>query len=164
MMDAEAKGFWYKEYKQGRRFFVKILPGENLVERIKQLAEEENIRASVILSAIGSVKNVRLNDIKSGAKLPITSARLIVHELEGPLELLGLTGNIVPAGESKEEGLNCHLHIMAAKASGDVVGGHLYGAEVFATCEIVLVELIVDGIDRQFSKSGGTPTIFFSEE
>lgn len=163
MMDAETKGFWFKEYKQGRRFFVKILPGENLVERIKQLANEENIQSSVILSAIGSVKNVRLNDIKSGAKLPITSARLIVHELEGPLELLGLTGNIVP-GESEEEGLNCHLHIMAAKASGDVVGGHLYSAEVFATCEIVLVELLVDGIERHFSKSGGTPTIFFAEE
>ena len=157
----ENKGLWYKEYKQGRRFLVKILPGESLVARISDLIDMEKIQSAVILSAIGSVKNVRLKGIKSGAKLPITSARLIDHEIEGPLELLGLTGNVVP-NENNE--LDCHLHIMASKASGDVVGGHMFDAEVFATCEIVLVELIVDGIERHLSKSGGTPTIFFAED
>ncbi len=155
------KGYWYKEYTQGRRFILKILPGESLVNCLKQFILKENVHYAVILSAIGSVKNVRLNDIKSGAKLPITSARLIPHELEGPLELLGLTGNIVP---SENDDLDCHLHIMAGKSSGDVVGGHLYDSEVFATCEIVLTELVVEGIERHLSKSGGTPTIFFAEE
>jgi predicted DNA-binding protein with PD1-like motif len=157
----ETKGVLYKEYKQGRRFLVKILPGESLVESIKELVNKEKIQSAVILSAIGSVKNIQLKDIKSGAKLPITSARLITHEVEGPLELLGLTGNIVP-GENDQP--DCHLHIMASKASGDVIGGHMFNAEVFATCEIVLVELMVEGIERQLSKTGGTPTIFFSEE
>ena len=157
----ENKGLWYKEYKQGRRFLVKIVPGESLVGRLSELINKERIQSAVILSAIGSVKNVRLKDIKSGAKLPITSARLIDHMIEGPLELLGLTGNVVP-NENNE--LDCHLHIMASRASGDVVGGHMFDAEVFATCEIVLVELIVDGIERHLSKSGGTPTIFFAEE
>ena len=157
----ETKSLWYKEYRQGRRFFVKIRPGESLVDNIKRLASQENIHSAVILSAIGSVKNVRLNDIKTGAKLPITAARLTMHELEGPLELLGLTGNIVP-GESGE--VNCHLHIMASKSSGDVVGGHMFDAEVFATCEIVLVELVIEGIERHLSLTGGTPTVFFDQE
>ena len=157
----ETKGVLYKEYKQGRRFLVKILPGESLVESIKELVNKEKIQSAVILSAIGSVKNIQLKDIKSGAKLPITSARLITHEVEGPLELLGLTGNIVPGVNDQPD---CHLHIMASKASGDVIGGHMFNAEVFATCEIVLVELMVEGIERQLSKTGGTPTIFFSEE
>ena len=157
----ETKGLWYKEYKQGRRFIVKIRPGESLVNSIKQLVNTESIHCAVILSAIGSVKNVHLNDIKSGAKLPITPPRLTFHELEGPLELLSLTGNIVPAESGQA---NCHLHIMASKSSGDVVGGHMQDAEVFATCEIVLVELMLEGIERHLSKSGGTPTIFFAEE
>ena len=160
-MDNSNKGVWYKEYKQGRRFLVKIRPGESLVQSIKQIAVQEEIHNAVILSAIGSVKNVHLNDIKCGAKLPITPARLTFHELEGPLELLSLTGNIVPAETGQA---NCHLHIMASKSSGDVVGGHLQDAEVFATCEIVLVELMLEGIERHPSKSGGTPTIFFAEE
>jgi predicted DNA-binding protein with PD1-like motif len=53
---------------------------------------------------------------------------------------------------------------MAAKASGDVVGGHMYDAEVFATCEIVLVELVLGGVERHLSKTGGTPTVFFEQE
>lgn len=160
-MDNSEKGVWYKEYKQGRRFLIKIRPGESLLQNILLIASQEKIQNAVILSAIGSVKNVHLNDIKSGAKLPITAARLTFHVLEGPLELLSLTGNIVPAESGQA---NCHLHIMASKSSGDVVGGHMQDAEVFATCEIVLVELMLEGIDRHLSKSGGTPTIFFAEE
>ena len=75
------KTFWYKEYKQGRRFFLKILPGQTLLQNIKQLVVQENIKVGVILSAIGSIRNVRINGIKSGAKLPITAARLTPHVL-----------------------------------------------------------------------------------
>ena len=103
------KGFWYKEYTQGRRFIIKVLPGESLVECISEFVKTEKVNNAVVLSAIGSVKNVRLRDIKSGAKLPITSARLIPHELEGPLELLALSGNVVPSETDQE--LDCHLHI-----------------------------------------------------
>ena len=62
----ENKGLSYKEYKQGRRFLVKISPGESLVGRISDLINAEKIQSAVILSAIGSVKNVKLKDIKSG--------------------------------------------------------------------------------------------------
>lgn len=155
------KTFWYKEYSQGRRFFLKIVPGQSLMANIKNLVIKEKVKAGVILSAIGSIRKVRINGIKSGAKLPITPARLTPHELEGPLELLGLTGNIVPGEDGQPD---CHLHIIAGKASGDVVGGQLDDCEVFATCEIVLVELVLDGIERHKSKSGGTSTIYFAEE
>ena len=157
----EDKAFWYREYTQGRRFIVKIRPEESIIECVTALVTKEKIDCAVILSAIGSVKNVRLKDIKSGARLPISSPRLISHDIEGPRELLGLTGNVVP-GENGQP--DCHLHIMASRSSGDVVGGHMYDAQVFATCEIVLVELSVEGIERYQSKTGGTPTLFFSEE
>lgn len=155
------KGYLYREYIQGRRFLLKILPGESLLQKLLAFTEEENVHHAVIVSATGSVKNVRLNDIKSGAKLPITPARLTPHQIEGPLELLGLHGNIVPSDTTD---LTCHLHIMASKSSGDVVGGHLHDAEVFASCEIVLTELLVEGVERHLSKSAGTANIFFSGE
>lgn len=129
---------------------------------ITELVTQEKINCAVVLSAIGSVKDVRIKDIiKSGARLPISSPRLVEHDIEGPLELLGLSGNVVPDEDGK---VDCHLHIMASKSSGDVIGGHMYDATVFATCEIVLVELNVEGIERYRSKPGGTPTPFFSEE
>lgn len=154
-------GFQYREYGHGRRFFVKILPGERLIDILTKFTKHEGIRHAVIVSAIGSVKNVHLNDIKSGAKLPITAARLTPHEIEGPLELLGLTGNIVPDENGEPF---CHLHIIASKSSGDVVGGQMQDAEVFASCEIVLTELVIDGIARHPSKSAGTTNVFFAGE
>lgn len=155
------EGFWYKEYREGRRFIIKMIPGENLVECITKFAYKENVQYAVIMSAVGSVKNARFRGIKSGARLPLTSARINTHELEGPLELLSLTGNIVPGEDVL---LDCHLHITVGKSSGEVIGGHLFDAQVFATCEILLTELVVAGIERHHSKSGGVPTIYFSEE
>ena len=64
----EDKAFWYREYKQGRRFIVKIRPEESIIECVTALVTKEKIECAVVLSAIGSVQNVRLKDIKSGAR------------------------------------------------------------------------------------------------
>jgi len=45
-----------------------------------------------------------------------------------------------------------------------VVGGHLVDAEVFASCEIVLAEYLVDGVARHHSASGGIDTLFIEEK
>lgn len=155
------EGLWFKECREGRRFIIKIAPGESLVEGLVRFASEAQVHHGVIASAVGSVKNVRLRGIKTGARLPITPPRVNVVELEGPLELLALEGNIFPGEECA---IDCHLHIMAARSTGEVVGGHLYDAEVFASCEIVLDEFGVEGVERHLSKSGGIPTIFIEEE
>ena len=131
-----------------------------MTDRLLQFAYKENVHNAVIISAVGSVINVRLRGIKTGAKLPITPARINIRELEGPLELLSLVGNIFPGEDVL---LDCHLHIMVGKSSCEVVGGHLFDAEVFATCEIILTELVVEGVERHVSKSG-TSTYYINEE
>ena len=45
-----------------------------------------------------------------------------------------------------------------------MIGGHLFDAEVFASCEILFTEMIIDGIERHISKTSGTPTIYIEEE
>lgn len=152
---------WYKEYDPARRFIVKITPGSNIFTKLKTFAKTENIKNAVILSAVGSVKNVTFRGVKTGAKLPITEPRISVHEVEGPLELLGLEGNIFPDENNEPD---AHLHIMMAKSSGEVIGGHMYDCCVFASCEIILQELIVTGVERHISTTGGTSTIFIEGE
>jgi uncharacterized protein len=152
---------WYKESKQGRRFVIHIAPGANLVEELLTFARSVDLKFGVILSAIGSVRNIRFSDIQAGARLPITEPRMPVHEIEGPLDLLGLEGNLVPNETGK---MDDHLHILGSKSSGEVVGGHLLEAEVFATCEIILVEYLAEGVERQYSTQGGIDTFFLEEE
>ncbi len=154
-------GLWFTECEQGRRFIIKISPGESLQERLTEFAHSSNVKYAVIVSAVGSVQNVKFRGIKSGAKLPITPPRMHVHEVEGPLELLGLAGNIFPDEQGKAD---CHLHIVASKSSGEVLGGHLFDAQVFATCEIVLSEIEAAGVERHLSKTGGVPTVYINQE
>jgi predicted DNA-binding protein with PD1-like motif len=151
------EGFWFKEVAQGRRFVIKIAPGESLPRRLVDFARSAAVKNAVVVSAVGSVRDVRFRGIKTGAKLPITMPRIQLHEFEGPLELLGLTGNVFP---DENGAIDCHLHVLAGKSSGDVLGGHLLEARVFATCEIVLTEILAEGLERHLSKTGGIPTVY----
>jgi hypothetical protein len=154
-------GYWYKEVEQGRRFVLKISPGEPLQARLVEFARAVGLRHAVIVSAVGSIQDLAFRGIKAGAKLPITPPRMHLHEVEGPLELLGLTGNILPDERGE---LDCHLHVMAARSSGEVLGGHLFGARVFATCEVVLSELTAEGLERHLSRTGGVHTVYIEEQ
>jgi predicted DNA-binding protein with PD1-like motif len=153
-------GYWFKEVEQGRRFVLKISPGEPLQERLVAFARAVGLRHAVVVSAVGSIQDLEFRGIKAGAKLPITPARMRLHKVEGPLELLGLTGNILPDERGELDG---HLHVMAARSSGEVLGGHLFGARVFATCEVVLSELTAEGLERHLSRTGGVHTVYIEE-
>jgi uncharacterized protein len=151
----------WRECRDGRRFILRIPPGSRLVEQLLSFAAEVQLKHGVLVSAIGSVRDVTFSDIQAGARLPITEPRMPVHTLEGPLDLLGVTGNLVPGAGG---GVDPHLHITAAKSNGEVVGGHLFEAQVFATCEVLLTEYIVEGVERQRSETGGVDTLFFEGE
>jgi predicted DNA-binding protein with PD1-like motif len=153
-------GYWYKEVEQGRRFVVKIAPGEPLQPRLLEFARAVGLRHAVVVSAVGSIQDLRFRGIKAGATLPITPPRMHLHEVAGPLELLGLSGNILPDERGE---LDCHFHVMAARSSGEVLGGHLFDARVFATCEVVLSELTAEGLERHLSRTGGVHTVFIEE-
>ena len=153
-------GIWFKQVEQGRRFVIRLAPGESLRQRLSEFAGAAGVRNAVVVSAVGSVRDVAFRGIKAGAKLPITPPRMHRHEVAGPLELLGLTGNIMPDEQGNPD---CHLHVMAARSSGEVIGGHLFDATVFATCEVVLSELEGEGLERHLSKHGGIPTVFIQE-
>ncbi|HEX7623578.1 MAG TPA: PPC domain-containing DNA-binding protein [Anaeromyxobacteraceae bacterium] len=151
------EGLWYKEVEQGRRFVIKIAPGESLRQRLIEFAHAAAVKHAVVVSAVGSVQDVTFRGIKTGARLPITPPRVHAHEVPGPLELLALTGNLFPDEKGEPD---CHLHVMGGKASGEVLGGHLLDARVFATCEIVLTEILADGLERHHSRTGGVDTVY----
>ena len=152
---------WYRECRDGRRYMLRVRPGTKLVAQILVFAREVGLRHGVVISAIGSVRDLTFTDIQAGAHLPITEPRMPVHTVEGPLDLLGIEGNLVPRNDGQ---VDAHLHILGSKSSGEVVGGHLIEAEVFATCEMVIAEYFAKGVGRQRSAKGGVDTLFFEDE
>ena len=134
---------WYRECVTGRRFIIKIEPGAKVLATLVAFAQAQQLRFASVVSAVGSVRDVEFQDIQVGAHLPMTQPRIKTHRLEGPLEMLGVKGNIALDGEQQ---LGAQFYIMVSKAGGEVVGGRLVDAEVFGTCEIVLAEYVVEGI------------------
>ena len=152
---------WHRECVTGRRFIIKIQPGQKITATLLAFAESKDIGFASMVSAVGSVRDVEFKDIQTGAHLPMTEPRIRTHRLEGPMELLGLEGNIALDADKR---LGAQFHILVSKASGEVVGGQLVDAEVFATCEIVLAEYLVEGIERYHSATTGVDTLYFEEE
>ena len=151
---------WYRECNTGRRFIIKIEPGAKLIDAILTFAQAQDLAFASMVSAVGSVRNVVFTDIQVGAHLPMSGPRTKTHRLEGPLELLGLEGNIAP-GEDKR--LGAQFYILGSKSSGEVVGGRLVDAEVFTACELVLAEYLVEGIARHRSATSGVDTLYIQE-
>lgn len=146
----------YRECSTGRRFIIKIEPGTKITAALLDFARAQNIQFASMVSAVGSVREVEFTGIQAGAHLPMTGPRIKTHRLEGPLELMGLEGNIAP---NAEKHLGAQFYILGSKSSGEVVGGRLVDAEVFATCEIVLAEYLVEGIERHYSATSGVDTL-----
>ncbi|HUF60709.1 MAG TPA: PPC domain-containing DNA-binding protein [Verrucomicrobiales bacterium] len=100
---------------------LRLQPGSDLRSGLLTYCRRQGIQAAWVLTCVGSLQMAVLRF--AGQATPAT--------LEGPFEILGLSGTI------SQHGL--HLHILLAGASGSVLGGHLCeGSAVYTTAEIVL--------------------------
>lgn len=117
-----------------RRFgdvlFVRIDRGEEIVEKLLEVAEKEDIRLASI-EALGAV-----NDFTVGV-YDTEQKQYHANRFEGPFEIVSLTGTIT----TMDGRIYHHLHMSAGDGKGAVFGGHLNRAVVSATCEMVIREV-----------------------
>lgn len=151
----------FRECTTGRRFIIKIESGAKLTAALVEFARSQNIQFASMVSAVGSVRDVEFTGIQAGAHLPMSGPRIKTHHLEGPLELIGLEGNIAPDNDKQ---LGAQFYILGSKSNGEAVGGRLVEAEVFGACEIVLAEYAVEGIERHHSVTSGVDTLYIEEK
>lgn len=150
---------WFTPCKLQRRFLVKIEPGGQLPGALLEFAQQAELTQGVVLSAQGSISELTFANIRAGSKLPITWPRMPIHRVEGPLNLLSLEGNLFP---DELGNLDCQLVVTAARSNGQVLGGRLLGARVFATCELLFTEYSAEGVERHRSATGGVETIYMN--
>lgn len=117
----------------------RLMPGDDLFASFKKIAKDHGIERGIILSAIGSLKNVVFVNVRPHTGIPVKAEDMIEIEEGGPFELLSLEGNFFPSQEDGEPVI--HLHAILGTSSGAVTGGHLLKARVFTTAEIILGSL-----------------------
>jgi predicted DNA-binding protein with PD1-like motif len=116
------------------------MPNEDLFTNLKKIAKDHGIEKGVILSAIGSLKNVVFRNVKTNAEIPVKPENTNEIEEKGPFEPLSLEENLFPSESDKEPII--HLHVMLGSPSGSVMGGHLFKATIFTTTEVVIGKIV----------------------
>jgi len=143
--------FLRERVELGKPILVRLMPDDDLYLRLKDIVKDEKIERGVFLSAIGSLKDVVFRNLKWGARPPIDLDKTEQVEEEGPFELLSLEGNIFPMGTDHV----LHAHVILGTPEGKVIGGHLFGARVCTTVELVLAEIKDSTVIREHSGETG---------
>ena len=132
------------EYRKFNNSIVaRIDKGEEILEKIKEIAIKENIKLANI-NALGAT-----NDFTVGV-FKVEEKKYYSNNFKGNFEIVSLTGTI----NTMNNEFYSHIHMSAGNDKGQVFGGHLNRAIVSATCEMVIN--IIDGkADRYFDKNVG---------
>ena len=128
---------------------IRLVDGQDLMTEIVKLANEKDIKAGVILSAVGSLKesNIRVPVIDGKVKY-INPTNLEIDNLHGTVSKNGV-----------------HLHISASNTDGLVMGGHLKEGNIIrTTCELVIG--ILNGMEfkRERDESTGFDELMIEQK
>ena len=138
------------EYRRfGDRIVVRLDRGEEILEQMKHLAEQEQI-ALASVQALGAVNEFTVGVYDTETKVYAS------NQFQGAYEIISLIGTI----DRMDGAFYTHLHMAAGDREGKVFGGHLNRAVISATCEMVVT--VLDGtIDRAFDPEIGLNLIRF---
>ena len=124
----------YRRYED--TIIVRIDRGEEILEKMKEVALKENVRLANV-NALGAV-----DDFTVGV-YNVDEQKYYSKTFKGAFEIVSLTGSI----NTMNHEYYAHIHMSAADSTGVAYGGHLNRAIVSATCEMFIK--VIDGeIDR----------------
>ena len=101
-----------------RVYYRRFGPGEALVDGLEALARSHGIRSAIITSCIGSLSQLKLRNLCKIEEGVPDYRRQVIDE---NLELVSAEGYIQPLPDGD---IRVHIHIAAARPSGEMVGGH----------------------------------------
>ena len=102
-------------------------PDESLVAGLEQFALEQGICEAAITSCIGSLRRLQLRNL---CRYEDGAPEFERRSIDENLELVSAEGYIQPLPDS-ESGIRVHIHLAAARPSGEMIGGHCEEATTF---------------------------------
>ena len=138
------------EYRKfNDKYVLRLEKGEEVISKIKELAEKEKIDLAEI-TGLGAASLVEIGVFNVNTKEYKTKV------FEGMFEITSLVGNVT----RKEDDVYLHIHINFGDEEGKVLGVHLVRANISATSEIIISQ--IDGnVNRKFSDEIGLNLLDF---
>ena len=125
---------------------VRLHRGDDLMLSIKELCQEKNIAAGVVLSAVGCISEGRVRD----------ASGVTIRDIKEHCEIVSLDGTV--------SARRCHLHISLSKEDLSTIGGHLCpGCIINTTCELVIAQLPGVSIDMEEDPETGYSELIFQK-
>ncbi len=129
--------------RTGRTFVVKLVQGDDLLESVERLIEEEKIENAVVVSGIATFDRSRLHMI-STTGYPIEV--YIDEKTDVPLEVVSVDGFICD-GEP-------HIHCTVSDRNQAYAGHVLKGCRILYLGELIIQELLGMRIKRHLNELG----------
>ena len=127
--EAKTSGVMYRRFEAG----------ESLIGELESFARSEGIREAIITSCIGSFSQLKLRNLCGYEEGVPEFQRQVIDE---NLELVSAEGYIQPLPDG---GIRVHIHVAAARPSGEMVGGHCEDATFF-TGGFLYLQVIEDDV------------------
>ncbi|MEM2364527.1 MAG: DNA-binding protein [Candidatus Bathyarchaeia archaeon] len=128
--------------------------GSDIRSAIEEVAKKEGLASGIVLSGIGTLKRAVLRNPKTDSIPPEVS----LIEIDGPVELLSLEGNIsigIPEGPDARggESINVHLHAIVSNKEGRTFGGSVAsGNIVWRQVELVIARISGIALRRELEQ------------
>lgn len=132
------------EYRRTKKaLLLRLEDGEDIVDCLKAVSSKEKIE-SALVSGIGACRKAEIAHYNTKDK------KYSVRKLKGMLEIVSLSGNIAVLDGKPA----AHLHIIISMHDFSTMSGHLMKAEIYPTCEIVVIPLDTK-VERGFDAKTG---------
>ena len=130
-------------------YVVRLNKSENVIESLKKLCREEDIKLAEI-TGLGASNKVEIGVFNTNTKEYKTKV------FDGMFEITSLVGNVT----RKDGEVYLHIHINFGDAEGNAFGGHLVESKISATSEIIVRK--IDGeVGRKLSEEIGLNLLSF---
>ena len=124
-LDGRLLGLPMQAVADGSRWMLRLDQGQDLFATLNDFARQHEIRAAVVVSGIGMLKDAAVGYWNG--------SEYVRMDLPEPHELVGLHGSIAEA-----DGPSVHLHAELAAPSHQLLGGHLMRGTVWVLNEVLI--------------------------
>jgi len=135
-----------RRVESGNILMGRLEHGSDLLESLNAICLQENIHLGRI-EALGAVQKARIGFYNQQTR------EYQFSELDQPLEILKLTGNV----SLRDGAPMVHAHITLADQEGKAHGGHLADGTIVFACEFILQVLHGPQFERGFDQETGLP-------
>lgn len=131
--------------REGNHIFAKLEKGEDVLESLSSIAEEQKVKNGEVLWAVGMIKDLQVGYFNGQEYEKET--------FSSNLEVVSLHGSIA------ENDPRFHIHSSCAGRDHGVVGGHLFGGKADPLLEVSIRVFEKIRAERKINPSSGLKEI-----